>query len=58
MLMWCFLQNPFSKISDSKYGTQVLFYIDAQTREEVDEMAENVVNVGGTIYAEAKDNDS
>lgn len=56
--MWCFLQKPFSKISDSKYGTDVLFYIDAQTREEVDEMAENVVNVGGTIYAEAKDNDS
>jgi predicted lactoylglutathione lyase len=28
---------------DLKYGTEVLFSIDAETREEVDEMAKKVV---------------
>jgi len=35
-----------------------LFSIGAENREEVDEMAEKVVKAGGTIYAEAEDNDS
>jgi predicted lactoylglutathione lyase len=47
-----------NKISDSNQGTEVLFSIGAETREEVDEMAEKVVNAGGTIYAEAEDNDN
>ena len=47
-----------NKIPDSKQGTEVLFSIDAESRQEVDEMAEKVVKAGGTIYAEAEDNDS
>lgn len=47
-----------NKIPDSKQGTEVLFSFDAESREEVDEMAEKVVIAGGTIYAEAEDNDS
>ena len=47
-----------NKISDARHGTEVLFSIDAETKEEVDEMAKKVVNAGGTIYAEAGDNNS
>ena len=45
-----------NKNTDSSKGSEVLFSIDAQTKEEVDEMAEKVVNAGGTIYAKAEDN--
>jgi len=47
-----------NEITDSKQGTEVLFSIGAESREEVDEMAKKVVKAGGTIYAEAEDNDS
>ena len=47
-----------NKILDSKHGTEVLLSIDAETREEVDQMADKVLNAGGTIYAEAEDNDN
>jgi len=47
-----------NEIPDSNEGTEVLFSIGAENREEVDEMAEKVVKAGGTIYAEAEDNDS
>lgn len=47
-----------NKIPDSKQGTEVLFSFDAESREEVDEMAKKVVKAGGTIYAEAEDSDS
>ena len=46
-----------NKISDSKQGTEVLFSLGAESREEVDEMSELVVKAGGKIYAEAGDND-
>lgn len=46
-----------NKISDSNQGTEVLFSIGAESREEVDEMAEKVVKAGGKIYAEAGDTD-
>ena len=46
-----------NKISDPKQGTEVLFSIDAESREEVDKMVEKVVKAGGTIYAEAGEND-
>lgn len=38
-------------ISNTKKGTEVLFNIDAQSREEVDEMAKKVRSFGGSIYA-------
>lgn len=37
--------------SDTSMGAEVLFSIDAESREEVDEMARNVVKGGGTIYS-------
>lgn len=39
-------------ISDTKKGTEVLINIDAQSREEVDEMSETVRKAGGKIFAE------
>ena len=46
-----------NKIFDSNQGTEVLFSIGAESREEVDEMSELVVKAGGKIYAEAGDTD-
>lgn len=44
-----FTQND---IADTKKGTEVLLNIDAQSRKEVDEMAETVRKAGGKIFAE------
>jgi predicted lactoylglutathione lyase len=35
-------------IADTSRGTEVLLSIDAQSKEEVDEMAQKAVNAGGT----------
>ncbi|NNE77836.1 MAG: extradiol dioxygenase, partial [Pricia sp.] len=43
-----FTQN---EIADTTKGTEVLLNIDAQSRSEVDEMAQKVRNAGGKIYA-------
>jgi uncharacterized protein len=40
-----------SEIADTKNGSEVLINIDAQSREEVDRMADTVRRIGGTIYA-------
>lgn len=40
------------KVSDTSTGTQVLFNLGAQSREEVDEMNERVRLAGGIIFAE------
>ncbi|HEY8888999.1 MAG TPA: VOC family protein [Clostridium sp.] len=47
-----------NRIPDLKQGTEVLFSLSAESKKEVDEMADKVVKAGGTIYAEAEDNDS
>lgn len=39
-------------IADTKKGTEVLLNIDAQSKQEVDEMVETVRKAGGKIYAE------
>jgi predicted lactoylglutathione lyase len=39
------------EITDTKHGTEVLFSIDAESREEVDEFAVKVKKAGGTIYS-------
>ena len=39
-------------ISDTWQGSEILINIDAESREEVDEMANKVRKAGGTIYAE------
>jgi predicted lactoylglutathione lyase len=46
-----------TEISDPKKGTEVLFSFDAESKEEVDELADKVIKAGGTIYAEAGDTD-
>ena len=40
------------EIVDTKQATEVLFSIDAESREEVDEMAKKVIKAGGTIFGE------
>lgn len=39
-------------VSDTSVGSEVLINIDAESREEVDAMAETVRQAGGKIYAE------
>ncbi len=55
------LTEPFFKtftkkeISDAKKTTEVLIAIDANSREEVDQMVKNAVEAGGSIYREPQD---
>lgn len=46
-----------NKVSDTSKGTEVLFSIDAESKEEVDEMLQKAEAAGGAIYAKggAKD---
>jgi predicted lactoylglutathione lyase len=44
-----------NEIADTKQGTEVLFSIDAASREEVDEMVQKAVEAGGSIYGEPGD---
>jgi predicted lactoylglutathione lyase len=41
-----------NEISDTKQATEVLLSIDAESREEVDEMLKKAVKAGGTICSE------
>lgn len=41
-----------SEVSDAKVGTEILISIDAESREEVDEMAKKTWEAGGTIFSE------
>lgn len=43
-------------VSDTKKGSEVLFSIDAESREEVDGLAKKVVKAGGTLYGEPGEN--
>ena len=43
-----FTANP---LADPKQGTEVLFSIDSQSREEVDELATTVSAAGGTVFS-------
>jgi uncharacterized protein len=45
-----FKKFTLNEVSDTKKATEVLINIDAQSREEIDEMAIKVVRVGGKIY--------
>jgi len=42
-------------IADTKKVSEVLISIDAESKEEVDEMAKKVILAGGTIYYEPED---
>lgn len=41
-----------NEIADTNKGTEVLINIDAQSKKEVDKMAETVRKAGGNIFAE------
>jgi predicted lactoylglutathione lyase len=41
-----------NEVADTEKGTEVLLNIDAQSKEEVDEMAKTVRKAGGRIFAE------
>jgi len=43
------------KIADTKQGSEVLFSIGADSKEEVDEMVSRVEQAGGTIYSRPVD---
>ncbi|WP_430787086.1 VOC family protein [Virgibacillus flavescens] len=45
-----------NEIVDAKQATEVLFSIDAESKAEVDEIAERAVEAGGTIYGEPAEN--
>lgn len=57
VVVMLFVESAFKKftkneITDTNQSTEVLFSIDAESREEVDEMAKQVVQAGGTIFGE------
>lgn len=39
------------ELTDTSKGSEVLFSFDAESREEVDEMAQKVKDAGGTIFS-------
>lgn len=43
-------------VSDTESGSEILISIDAESREEVDEMAKKVVAAGGTVFGQPGDN--
>lgn len=56
IVMMLFAEEEFKRfvrneISDTKKGNEILLNIDAQSKEEVDTMANTVKKVGGTIFA-------
>lgn len=44
-----------AEIADVKQGTEVLFSIDAESPEEVDEMAKKATAAGGTIFGKPEE---
>lgn len=44
------------QITDTKQSSEFLISIDAESREEVDALQQKVIAAGGTIYAEAGEN--
>ncbi|MFB9078808.1 VOC family protein [Flavobacterium procerum] len=48
MLFSSFSQNG---LTDTKAGSEILISIDAESREEVDELAEKVIEAGGTVFS-------
>lgn len=45
-----------NEIADTKRSTEVLFSIDAGSREEVDQLARKAADAGGTLFAEPAEN--
>lgn len=60
VVMMLFKESTFEKFAcnkhaDTKLGTEVLLSYDAESREEVDEMAKKAKKAGGTVFAEPTD---
>ena len=47
-----FVQN---KIADTSKGTEMIISFDAESKEEVDEMAKRIANAGGTVFSEPQE---
>lgn len=45
-----------NEVSDAKQATEVLFSFDAESRDEVDELAEKVSMAGGNVFAKPGEN--
>jgi uncharacterized protein len=45
-----------NEIADTKQSTEVLFSIDAESKEEVDEMAKKAEEAGGIVFAKPAEN--
>jgi predicted lactoylglutathione lyase len=61
-MVMLFAENIFESftrhtITDTKQSTEVLFSIDAESREEVDELAKKAANAGGTVFAQPGEKD-
>ncbi|KRE49535.1 VOC family protein [Paenibacillus sp. Soil522] len=57
VIVMLFPESTFKKftrneITDTKQATEVLLSIDAESREEVDEMVRKAVKAGGTVFSE------
>lgn len=44
-----------TELADTTKGSEVLLSFDAESREEVDAMAEKVVNAGGTLFCKPEE---
>ena len=61
-MVMLFAENIFESftrhaITDTKQSTEVLFSIDAESREEVDELAKKAASAGGTVFAQPGEKD-
>lgn len=57
LVIMLFQENTFkgfvqNELIDAKKGSEVLFSIDAQSEEEVDQLAKQVIKAGGKIFSE------
>ena len=55
VVVMLFVEPTFTKaarngIADAKQGTEVLLSVDAETRQEVDDMARKAIEAGGTVF--------
>jgi uncharacterized protein len=55
VVVMLFVEPTFTKaarneVADATRGTEVLFSIDAESREEVDEVARKAAEAGGTVF--------
>ena len=57
VVVMLFVESTFTKaarngIADAKQATEVLLSIDAETRQEVDDMARKAIEAGGTVFGQ------